>query len=451
MRIFESKYFRIAILLLSCFGYLALGYFVERQQFWAVFGLYCVVFSGFLYLYKYHNSETFLIKIGVLFRILLLLSTPFFSQDFYRFIWDGRLIASGINPYLYLPINISESFNNYEQTNFLLEKMGSLSAHHFSNYPPINQLMFALAALVSGKLIFGSILFFRIIILLADVGIVYFGRKILVHLNRNPNKIFLYFLNPLVILELSGNLHFEGVMLFFLILGFYYLIKSNWVLASMFIAISISVKLLPLLILPLFWQKLGFKKSVVFYTLIIGFNVLFFLPFINNQLIYNYIETIGLWFTNFEFNASFYYLVRAIGYQVKGYNIIGTVGKITPIITILMILIIAFFKNNKTLESIINNSLIVLTAYFFMSTTVHPWYVINLVLLSVFANFRYPIVWSFSIIMSYFAYSNIDFHENLLLISVEYILVFGTIFFEISKKNAPIINKMLNFKVFKKN
>ena len=427
----QSKIIGFGLIFLAVISYFYLGYFIERQQFDLLFGLYFLVFSSFIYLIKYYNDPKNLFVLGIVFRAIFLLATPFLSQDFYRFIWDGRLLVAGINPFEYLPNEIINSIANFPESRLLFDKIGSLSASHFSNYPPINQLFFVIAAVFAGKSILGSVLVFRIIIVLADVGIYYFGQKILVHFNQNPNKIFLYFLNPLVIIELTGNLHFEGLMLFFLVLGFYFLIKNNWVLSALFIAISISVKLLPLLILPLFWQKLGIKKSIIFYSLIIGFNILFFLPFVNNQLISNYLETISLWFINFEFNASFYYIIRAIGFYFKGYNIIGSVGKIIPIITILVILFYTFFRKNNTLNLIINNALIVLTIYFLLSTTVHPWYVINLILLSVFTNYKYSIAWSFTVFLSYSAYSNNLFKENMSLIFIEYFIVFGFILLSI--------------------
>ena len=426
----KSKYFKIIVLLVTSICYFYFGYFINRQHFGLLFGLYSTVFIGFVYLINIYRTNEDLFKIGLYFRLIFLLSTPFFSQDFYRFIWDGRLIRYGINPYEFLPNDLINSIRNCYQFQYLFNNMGGLSASHFSNYPPVNQFLFAIAGFFSSNSVLGSILIFRTIIIFADIGIYCFGQKLLVNFKQNPNKIFLYYLNPLVILELTGNLHFECVMLFFLILSFYFLTKNNWALASLFIGISISVKLLPLLILPLFWQKLGFKKSVLFYLFVIFFNFLFFLPFINNQLVNNYLSTILLWFNNFEFNASFYYVLREIGFYVKGYNIIGTIGKLIPVVTILFVLYYAFFRKNKKVENIINHSLIVLTIYFFISTTVHPWYVINLVLLSIFTNYKYSIVWSFSIILSYFAYSNVLFKENLFLISLEYILVFSFIIFE---------------------
>ena len=437
----NTKYSFILICIFSIISYLILGYFFERSQFNLLLFLYSVTFLGFIFLIKSNQNHKTLFGLGLIFRILLLFSTPFLSQDFYRFIWDGRLIVSGINPYEFLPNNIINTIVNFSESKILHQNMGNLSASHYSNYPPVNQFIFAIAALFSGKSIVGSVVFFRVIIIFSDIGIYFFGKKLLEKFNQNQNKIFYYFLNPLVIIELTGNLHFEGVMLLFLVLGLYFLSKNNWVLAALFISVSISIKLLPLLILPIFFQQFTVKKAIIFYTFIIGFCMLFFIPFLTINLVNNYLDTIALWFVNFEFNASIYYLLREIGFYFKGYNTIAFIGKIIPIVTILIVLFYAFFKNNNTLQNVITHSLLALTCYFFLSTTVHPWYVINLVLLSVFTNYKYAIVWSFLIILSYYAYSVFPFKENYFLLFVEYSLVFVFFITEIIK--TPFSNNSL--------
>ncbi|MBF2709602.1 polyprenol phosphomannose-dependent alpha 1,6 mannosyltransferase MptB [Flavobacterium soyangense] len=435
--------FILAFLLVICYS--VLGYFFERQQFGILFLLYATAFVSTYYLIKTNGiSSVYYFKIGLFFRIILLFSTPFLSQDFYRFIWDGRLIATGINPYGFLPNQIINSIATFPQAGILYEKMGSLSASHFSNYPPFNQFIFALAGVLTGKSILGSILVFRIVIILADIGIYYFGRKLLLALNQNPNKMFWYFLNPLVLIELTGNLHFEGVMLFFFVGSMYLLHQGKWKWAALVLGLSISTKLLPLLFLPLFFQKFGFKKSIVFYGIVIGINLIFFLPFLSPELIHNYSETIGLWFTNFEFNASIYYVIREIGFWITGYNVIHTTGKIIPILMILYLIYNAFFGKCKSTSDLLQNILIVLSVYFFTSTTVHPWYIINLVVIGVFTKFKFPIVWSFLIILSYFAYSNPEFKESIFLLIVEYSVVYGIFFYEITKKsNSNILTNPL--------
>lgn len=440
MDAFFAKYQVYIATILSLFAYVFLGYFFEREQFYLLLIAYSLAFLGIIMLLQTNEYEKTFFKIGILYRVLFLFSTPVLSQDFYRFIWDGHAILSGINPFVNKPDAIINTIVNFPNANYLYQKMGSLSASHYSNYPPINQLFFVIAAFIGGKSILVSTMILRLIIIVADIGIYYYGRKILTHFNKNTENIFWYFLNPLVLLELTGNLHFEGAMLFFLVAAFYYLIQNKWIVGAILISLSIATKLLPLLLLPLFFKHFGFKKSILFYLIILGINCFLFLPFVSTNLINNYTETIGLWFTNFEFNASIYYLIREIGYYIKGYNIIHIIGKYIPFLTIIIVLFFAFFKNNKAIDSILTNALLVLTLYFFISTTVHPWYVISLVLLSVFTKYKFPIIWSFAIILSYYAYSVFPFQENSYLLYLEYILVFGFFIYEVYFKPNRIIS-----------
>jgi hypothetical protein len=157
-----------------------------------------------------------------------------------------------------------------------------------------------------------------------------------------------------------------------------------------------------------------------------------FTPYFSQHLIDKYTATIGLWFHRFEFNASIYYVLRSIGYGLTGYNEIAVIGgQILPIITMLYILYRSVFVDNSKPKVLISSMLFVMSLYLFLSTTVHPWYLTTLIGIGMFTTFKYPIVWSISVVLSYFAYSQVDYKEDFWLLSVEYAVVFWFLFKEL--------------------
>jgi alpha-1,6-mannosyltransferase len=178
----------------------------------------------------------------------------------------------------------------------------------------------------------------------------------------------------------------------------------------------------------------GLIKLIGFYS-IIGLTILvLFLPFFSMGFINNYSKTVGLWFDEFEFNASIYYLAREIGYAITSYNEIAVIGKILPVISLLFILGVSFFRKNRDIVTLSTSLVLAFAFYLFLSTTVHPWYIATLLAMSLFTNYRFPLIWSFAIIFSYLAYSNSSDSENLWIIALEYIIVFSAFIWEVILK-----------------
>ncbi len=438
---FIKKYSQVLLVFLSIFLYFLFAFFLERTQFNQFVSLWFFLFICFYFLIK-NKQLTFnhLVGISIIFRLIFLFAIPNLSQDFYRFIWDGRMTFEGFNSYLSLPETfIQQGKQPISEATQLYQGMGGLNGSHFTNYPPLNQLSFLIAAIFAGKSIFWSVVVLRLQIILADIGIIYFGSKLLKNLNLNPKKIFWYALNPFIIIELTGNLHFEAVLLFFLVWSLYNLHKRKWIFAAVLLACSVSVKLIPLLFLPLLYQFFtkekgvkGFFRLIGFYVIVLVISGLFFLPFYSPELISNYSNSVGLWFRDFEFNASFYYLFREIGYLFRGWNEIAIIGKITPILTILFLVGMSFFRKNYPMKNLITAMLFALSFYYFTATTMHPWYLATLIILSIFTKYKFPIVWSLMIVLSYQAYANTPWKENLWFVAVEYLVIYGFLIWEIN-------------------
>ncbi len=419
-----------AVIGLSLITYIFFCYCIKRHEHINISLCVLGLFTFYVLLLKLDLSTGVMIKIGLVFRLIILISTPNLSQDFYRFFWDGHLILNGFNPYLNTPNQIIISkLISFPEMNEIYELMGSLSQNNYSNYPPIHQIITFITLLITDKSIIASIISLRLILILFDLGILFYGIKLLKILKKPKNIIFIYFLNPLVILELIGNLHLEGVMVFFMILSFYHLYRKREIYSGIFLGLSILTKLIPLIILPLFLFRFGLKKSIRFIVTITAVISTGFAPFFNFKSLINYSESINLWFSNFEFNASIYYALKEI---FKGFNIrlIDYMVYIIPISILIVLTYLISMKKNKT-QDVLSQSLIILTTYLFISTTIHPWYIIPLIFLSCFTNYRYPIFWSFTIFLSYFSYYEIQVNENHFLLAIEYGLVIGILFYEI--------------------
>ena len=73
-----------------------LGYETLRSDFpqlITLYGAFFLIYLGIFHFSRTQKTITFFVGIGILARFLLLFTIPNFSDDLYRFIWDGRLLT----------------------------------------------------------------------------------------------------------------------------------------------------------------------------------------------------------------------------------------------------------------------------------------------------------------------------------------------------------------------
>jgi alpha-1,6-mannosyltransferase len=164
-------------------------------------------------------------------------------------------------------------------------------------------------------------------------------------------------------------------------------------------------------------------------------------PFLDIRAVANFLSGLGLYFKVFEYNASIYYLARWLGYLLKGYDTIAVTGTLLAIISLCVILAIAWREKQTSWESLLSSMLVCLSAYLLLATTVHPWYLTTLVALSALTKYRYAVAWSFLAVLSYSAYQSTPYNENLWLVAAEYILLAAFAAYEVFlKKNDRASN-----------
>jgi alpha-1,6-mannosyltransferase len=423
----------ITVLSLSLLGYIWLGYGTVRTNFGQLVALFAFLSGLYLLaLFRKVFDVRFPILLGaaLMLRVSLMFMTPNLTDDYFRYVWDGLLFAHGYNPYLVLPSQFIHSAQTVPGiTTALFE--GLNSPNYYTVYPSLCQFLFGLSAKLFDGNILGNVIIIRLVVLLTELGTIILLYKLATQLAIPPNQVAIYAFNPLVIIELTGNIHLEAVMLFFLVLAVYFLVKERQLYAAVSFGLAVSVKLLPLIFLPLLIKRLGVTKSLIFYAIVGATFAVLFVPFLNANLAANFFSTINLYFQKFEFNASIYYLLRWIGYLVTGYNTIAVLGVLLAIAAFVAIVFIAIREKVITWQSLFQSMLMCLTAYFLLATTVHPWYITTLVLVLVFTRYRYPVGWSVLIILSYAAYRTSPYSENLWLVAVEYIAVLCLIGYEL--------------------
>ena len=432
---------KISLALAGYFLIIGVGYLTSRDDFLQLSILFGALFLGYILFLK--NIAEFglreIILVAILFRLSLLLAAPNLSDDFWRFIWDGRLLAAGENPYLYLPLESADDATLAE-----LDLQGEVytslnSKHYYTVYPPLSQVVFAASVFVGGSSPMAGVFVLRLILLAAEIGVMVLLIRLLRHFQKDEKLVAWYAFNPLVIIEVVGNLHFEGLMLFFILLAIWLWTREKIIPASIALAAAISTKLLPLIFIPMLPKFIGWKKATTIGIISILLFVLSFSVFVSQELIENFGSSIDLYFRSFEFNASIYYLTREVGFWVVGYNVIQYIGPGLSLVTLLFVLAISLLRS-RLKWNVFQVICIGLSIYFLLATTVHPWYIITLVGLSPLCGWRFPLLWSGVAILSYSHYAGGGFEENYFLITIEYIVLFvGTWFLDFENKPRSMI------------
>jgi len=420
-----------------------LGFFVQQADFVPIIAQFGLFFFLYLLIFSYTNEKSniaFFIGVSILLRFILLFALPNLSDDVYRFIWDGRLLVNGHNPFDFLPsyyIENNISIPGIDEA--LFYKLNS--PEYFTIYPPVAQGVFALACWLFPNSIIGSAITMKVFLFLCEIGSLFFIKKLLTNFRLPAKNILLYALNPLIIIELCGNLHFEAAMIFFVLGAVFFLVKNKSTLSAFSIALSVASKLLPLMFLPFLIKRLGWKKSIQYFTIVGFVIVLLFVPLLSGAFFNNFGASLDLYFQKFEFNASIYYAIRWVGYQVVGYNWIQSAGPALAVIVLLGILTVAFLEKNITWKNIFVKMLFAICLYLAFATIVHPWYVSLPIALCLFTRFRFPILWSGLIFLTYINYSYGAYFENLWMVRIEYALVFSFLIYELTKTYSTFFLK----------
>jgi alpha-1,6-mannosyltransferase len=205
---------------------------------------------------------------AVAFRLPLAIPTAGPDSDMVRYLWDGRVQLLGYNPYLVLPSDPAMSRTHTAET----RQMPSLRAR--TPYPPGAQLFFRLVVALHD-----SSRAMKLALVACDLLTILVLWRWLVATGRSEWLVLAYAWNPLVVLEIAHSGHIDALGALWITASAYWMAKRRTALASIAYVLAVATKILPIVLLPLFWRRIRLRDALAGAALL----VLLYLPFISGS------------------------------------------------------------------------------------------------------------------------------------------------------------------------
>ncbi len=224
---------------------------------------------------------------ALLFRVQVISASPFLADDYLRYLFDGKLILAGINPYAVIPLSMPE-----------LGGADIPKADIKTIYPPLAEGLFAISSWLGG-----SLWHWRLLNLIPDLlGAAVFYRY-LIHRRLPGHWVVLWLWNPLILKEGLHAAHLDIWTLFTVMLFVYWAEKKKLSLAALALAAAVLLKLMPLILLPVWLLQLPNRRDrlitagLTLGSILLGFTLFLpWHPFGNIAVFLQHIQGYGVLF-----------------------------------------------------------------------------------------------------------------------------------------------------------
>ena len=330
---------------------------------------------------------------------------PAYFNDFFRYLWDGKIFIHGINPFAYFPwaIHDTPELHNLSQV-WYWDIMYFKWTHTI--YPPFLQYIFAISNLVKED----SAFVLKSIFWIFNSLSIYFGIKLLQHLKLNILFIAFLIINPLFLFETLSTTHTESIIIFCLLSTLYFFLKKRYFFAGIFFSALILTKFFPIILAPFFFiylykMKYPLKNFFVFFGTTFFSLLLMYFPFffhIQTPLLYESLRNFSKeWILSpgiFQILFSFLQFLHVSDPFVLA-------KKLSALLTLLSIISLygIFFRSKKIDASyLIFMSSLSFTFLLLFSSIVASWYVLWILAFIPFVRNRiFALALSFTIIFQY--------------------------------------------------
>lgn len=197
------------------------------------------------------------IVFAVLFRLSILFAPPYLSDDIYRYVWDGRVQAAGINPYRYIPAAPELAQLRDEA---IYPKINRREWAH-TIYPPVAQAIFFLTTRISE-----SVVWMKTTMVIFELITIWAIARLLSLLGRPRQLLLIYAWHPLVVWEFAGSGHVDAIAIGFTALAFLAWHQRSNLGSGVTLACATLAKLFPIVLLPAMLKHGRWRIALVFAT-----------------------------------------------------------------------------------------------------------------------------------------------------------------------------------------
>lgn len=307
-------------------------------------------------------TRPFLITVivfAVLFRLAILFSPPTLSDDIYRYVWDGRVQAAGINPYRYVPADQSLAHLRDDRIYTKINRR----EHAHTIYPPVAQVIYFVTTRLSE-----SVTWMKITMLGFEIIAVWAMAQLLASFGLPRQRILIYAWHPLIVWELAGSGHVDALLIAFMMLALLARRRNAEVLTGVTLACAVLVKLFPLVLFPAFYKRWSWKMPLAFAITV----AVAYLPYLGAGPVAvlgylpGYATEQGLT------SGDQFYLLNVARWLLPGAN--NTAFLIFSGLTMLGIAMWSIFKEERDARSYIKRACILATTVIVLFAPHYSWY-----------------------------------------------------------------------------
>jgi len=192
---------------------------------------------------------------AALFRLSVLVAPPLLSDDIYRYVWDGRVQAAGINPYRYVPADDALRFLRDADVYPHINRRDYAP----TIYPPLAQMIFFLSTRVSERIVW-----MKVVMVLFEAAGLCALVALLASFKLPRQRVLLAAWHPLAVWEIASSGHLDALVVCFIALALLAHRKKRESLTGALLGAAALVKLFPLVLLPAFYRRRGWRMPLVF-------------------------------------------------------------------------------------------------------------------------------------------------------------------------------------------